>query len=223
MSSAQILCLQCKQDLSYVSTFNTEETPNALAFVAKDALKIGSMESIQRLHIKTVPLGETPRRIAYQEQNRIFGLLTTKVLPSEEDELSSFKIVDDQTYESEASFLHSFHLNSLTIYSVIDNFALEKYEVAQSLVSCDFSDRENPVFVAGTAFVIPSEEEPSKGRLLVFKMNKQRKISLLYETDTKGCVYSLCAFEADKIVAGINARVCLSLSIYSLTYSLRVF
>jgi hypothetical protein len=98
-----------KQELSYVSTFNTEETPNALAFVAKDALKIGSMESIQRLHIKTVPLGETPRRIAYQEQNRVFGLLTTKVLPSEEDELSSFKIVDDQTYESESTVTYSLY------------------------------------------------------------------------------------------------------------------
>lgn len=99
-------------------------------------------------------------------------------------------------------------LHSLIVYSVIDSFSLEKYEVAQSLVSCDFSDKDNPVFVAGTAFVIPTEEEPSKGRLLVFKMNKQRKISLLYETDTKGCVYSLSAYEADKIVAGINARVC---------------
>jgi hypothetical protein len=107
------------QDLSYISTFNTEATPNALAFVAKDSLKIGSMESIQRLHIKTVPLGETPRRIAHQEQNRVFGLLTTKVSSSEEEEISSFKIVDDQTYEGEFTILIFLRLSNTIQFLII--------------------------------------------------------------------------------------------------------
>lgn len=171
-----------------MSSFNTEVTPNALAFVTRDSLKIGTVESIQRLHIKTIPLGETPRRIAYQEVKKVFGLLTTKGLSPEED-ISHIRLVDDQTFE------------------ILDSYALDKFEVVQSLISCDFEDPQNPVFVAGTAFILPTEEEPSKGRIIVFQVTDFRKIMILQQLEVKGCVYSLAAFEKTQVVAGINSKV----------------
>lgn len=185
--------------MSHVSSFNTEITPKALAYVTKDALKIGLIERIQRLHVKKIPLGETPRRIAYQEETHLFGILTTKIV-SPEEEQSFFKILDDQTFESKNVFAHADMI-------VLDEFSMEKYEVVQSLVSVPGNENQRPAFVVGTAFVVPTEEEPSKGRLLVFEVNDFKRIELLQQMDVSGCVYSISAFEGDKIVAGINAKV----------------
>ena len=37
-------------------------------------MSIGSIDDIQKLHIRTVPLGEQPRRIAHQEQTRTLAV-----------------------------------------------------------------------------------------------------------------------------------------------------
>jgi DNA damage-binding protein 1 len=85
------------QDLSHICPFNTELSPNALAYVNKSCLKIGTIENQQRLHIKSIPLGESPRRIVYHERLKMYGLLTTKTTLPEES--SSFKILDGQSFE----------------------------------------------------------------------------------------------------------------------------
>jgi DNA damage-binding protein 1 len=41
-------------------------------------INIGTIDEIQKLHIRTIPLGETPRRITYQEQTQTFGVLTMR-------------------------------------------------------------------------------------------------------------------------------------------------
>ena len=39
---------------------------------------IGTIDEIQKLHIRTIPLRETPRRITYQEQTQTFGVITMR-------------------------------------------------------------------------------------------------------------------------------------------------
>ena len=39
---------------------------------------IGTIDEIQKLHIRTIPLGETPRRITYQEQTQTFGVISMR-------------------------------------------------------------------------------------------------------------------------------------------------
>ncbi len=42
--------------------FNSESFPESLAIGTEESLKIGTIDSIQKLHIRTVPLGgEMPR------------------------------------------------------------------------------------------------------------------------------------------------------------------
>jgi hypothetical protein len=40
-------------------------------------MTIGSIDEVQKLHIRTVPLGEQPRRLAHQEASRTFAVLTS--------------------------------------------------------------------------------------------------------------------------------------------------
>eukprot|EP00976_Prorocentrum_cordatum_P011312 227362-Prorocentrum_minimum.AAC.1 len=49
-----------------MSPFNSESFPDSLAISVENNLTIGTIDEIQKLHIRTVHLGEQPRRIAHQ-------------------------------------------------------------------------------------------------------------------------------------------------------------
>lgn len=51
----------------------------SLALTDDSSLTIGTIDEIQKLHIRTVPLMESPRRIAYQEATESFGVITTRI------------------------------------------------------------------------------------------------------------------------------------------------
>ena len=50
----------------------------SLALANDTTLMIGTIDEIQKLHIRTVPLGESPHRITYQEATQTFGVITTR-------------------------------------------------------------------------------------------------------------------------------------------------
>lgn len=43
----------------------------SLAMATDNTVTIGTIDEIQKLHIRTIPLGEAPRRIAYQEASQV--------------------------------------------------------------------------------------------------------------------------------------------------------
>ncbi|CAH3106628.1 unnamed protein product [Pocillopora meandrina] len=67
------------KEVNYMCPLNSEGFPDSLAVASEGALTIGTIDEIQKLHIRTVPLGETPRRIAYQESTQTFGVISMRV------------------------------------------------------------------------------------------------------------------------------------------------
>jgi hypothetical protein len=61
--------------------------------------------------------------------------------------------------------------------------------------------------VVGTAFSLPGEQEPTKGRIRVYQLTEQKKLSKVTELDTTGAVYAMEAFENGKMIAGVDSRV----------------
>lgn len=55
-------------------SLNAESYPDSLALATDSTVTIGTIDEIQKLHIRTVPLGEAPRRIAYQESSKVCQL-----------------------------------------------------------------------------------------------------------------------------------------------------
>ena len=60
-----------------MASFNSAAFPDSLALAKEGAMAIGGIDEIQKLHIRTVPLGEQPRRLAHQEASRSFAVLTS--------------------------------------------------------------------------------------------------------------------------------------------------
>ena len=74
-----------ENEVSYIASFNTSSFPDSLALVKPGSLSIGSMDDIQKLHVRTVPLHEQPRRITHQESSRTFLVNITQAMMGKKD------------------------------------------------------------------------------------------------------------------------------------------
>ncbi|KAL2629921.1 hypothetical protein R1flu_014607 [Riccia fluitans] len=178
------------KEVNHMCPFNSASFPDSLAIGKEGELTIGTIDDIQKLHIRTVPLGEQPRRICHQESSRTFGLCSFRYQNSsngEDMETHYVRLIDDQTFE------------------IIATYQLDTYETGCSIITCSFADDSNVYFCVGTAYALPEENEPSKGRILVFIV-EDGKLQLLTEKETKGAVYSLNAFNG-KLLAAINQKI----------------
>ncbi|CAM6089835.1 unnamed protein product [Calypogeia fissa] len=178
------------KEVNHMCPFNSASFPDSLAIGKEGELTIGTIDDIQKLHIRTVPLGEQPRRICHQESSRTFGLCSAKYQNSstgEDMESHYVRLIDDQTFE------------------IIATYQLDTYETGCSIITCSFADDPNVYFCVGTAYALPEENEPSKGRILIFIV-EDGKLQLLTEKETKGAVYSLNAFNG-KLLAAINQKI----------------
>ena len=120
----------------------------SLAIAKEGDLTIGTIDDIQKLHIRSIPLGEHARRICHQEQSRTFAICSLKYNQSSTDESEThfIRLLDDQTFE------------------FISTYPLDTFEYGCSILSCSFSDDSNVYYCVGTAYVLPEENEPTKVR-----------------------------------------------------------
>lgn len=178
-----------ENEVNFMTSFNSASFPNSLAIATESSMTVGTIDEIQKLHIRTVPLGEQPRRIVHQESSRSFGLLTirTDMQLGESEETCFVRLVDDQTFE------------------IVDSFKLESFEMGWSIVSCTMGEDPAHYYVVGTAYALPEESEPSKGRVLVFQVS-DGKLTLTTEREVKGAVYNVNSFNKG-LLAGINSHV----------------
>ncbi|KAE8688032.1 DNA damage-binding protein 1 [Hibiscus syriacus] len=176
------------KEVSHMCPFNSAAFPDSLAIAKEGELTIGTIDDIQKLHIRTIPLGEHARRICHQEQSRTFAICSLKTQSSaDESEMHLIRLMDDQTFD------------------FISTYPLDTFEYGCSILSCSFSDDTNVYYCVGTAYVLPEENEPTKGRILVFVV-EDGKLQLIAEKETKGAVYSLNAFNG-KLLAAINQKI----------------
>ena len=59
-----------------MSSFNTSSFPGHLALAKDDVLTIGRIDEVQKLHVRTVPLGEQPFRICHCPSARALVVVT---------------------------------------------------------------------------------------------------------------------------------------------------
>lgn len=176
-----------ENEVSHMASFNTAAFPDSLALGKADSLLIGTIDEIQKLHIRTVPLGEQPRRIAHQDTSRTFAVTCTQANINLGEGGDSVRLLDEQTFE------------------LLDRLQLQQYELACSVCSMRLGDDPATYYVVGTAFAMPDEPESTKGRIFVLAATGG-KFQVVCEKETRGAVYVLTEFQG-RLLAGINSRV----------------
>ncbi len=66
------------REVKHMCPLNAQAYPDSLALATDSTVTIGTIDEIQKLHIRTIRLKETPRRITYQEQTQTFGVITMR-------------------------------------------------------------------------------------------------------------------------------------------------
>ena len=66
------------KEVKHMCPLNTEAYKDSLALATDTTVTIGTIDEIQKLHIRSVPLGENPRRITYQEETSTFAVISAR-------------------------------------------------------------------------------------------------------------------------------------------------
>jgi len=188
------------KDATCMCSFNSASFPESLAIASEESMMIGTIDDIQKLHIRTVPLGEQPRRITHMESVGAFGVCTIRVEEDpngEEAEKQFFKLIDDQTFE----VLHDFEFDDQEYVLSCMAAPLGLGAGEENSASC------KEYFVVGTGLQRPDESEPKKGRILVFTAS-DGKLDLVHECDVRGGVHDLQVLDGG-VLAAINSKVML--------------
>lgn len=216
------------KEVGYMCPLNSEGYPDSLALANDSTLTIGTIDEIQKLHIRTVPLGETPRRIAYQEASQTFGVISMRMdiqgnngmtpvrqsastQPLSSSSSSNTKMMtSSSTVLTEHMFGDEVEVNSLLVldqhtFEVLHAHQLMSNEVATSLISARLGDDPNTYYIVGTAIIYPEEAEPKQGRLIIFHYT-DGKLTQIADKEIKGAAYSLCEFNG-KLLASVNSTV----------------
>ena len=189
------------RSVHHMCSFNSASFPDALALTADGKLSIGSIDDIQKLHIRTVPLGEQPRRIAHQESSRTFLVACLKASSA------AAAAPAGGAAGGEAALEYSLRLLDDQTFDTLCSYPLAPEEHVQALLSLSFPEDPKTYYIAGTAFVSATESEPSRGRLLVLAVEEGR-LRLVAQQEIKGAVYTLTPF-SDKLLVSYSNRVAL--------------
>ena len=195
----------------------------SLCVADNSQLKLGVIDDIQKLHVTTCHLGMAPRRIVYCPDGRLYAVGCI------ESGIQNFGFNGD-----EANMGNCIRFLEETSFDDLEKVNLEPYEMilSMSYVKLSIPTSENnstdkpssakntslvkPFLLVGTAYAFPDEDEPTRGRILVYSCQpddttasagiNDRPIRLVTEMLTEGGVYSMCQFYDGRILATVNAK-----------------
>lgn len=184
---------------SRVCHFNSEAYPGSIAIATPTDLKLAMIDPERTTQLETLSVGETVRCVAYSPAQQIFGMgCIRRILESgAEGLLSSVKIVDEMAFKE------------------LDSYELNDGELVECIISTgvfeggdEDTSPSNEMFAVGTSLldVSGTGDETTKGRILVFQVNQDKKLKRITDLGVKGACRSLAMCEG-KLVAGLVKSV----------------
>ena len=184
-------------------------------------LRLGVIDDIQKLHVTTCRLGMAPRRVVYCPEGRLFAVGCI------ESGIKNFSLgIDDTNMGNCIRFMDDTSLEDLR------RIDLEPFEVItamfygtmklpssdaqlETMVPEDSTVPVKSLLLVGTAYAMPDEDEPTRGRVLVYEcgpdasggMGSERMIRQVTELVVHGAVYSMCQFYEGMILLTVNSKV----------------
>lgn len=219
------------KEVNYMCSLDTNCYSDSLALVSDSDILFGTIDEIQKLHIKTIPLFESPVKIAHQQSTQTFGLLSNRKDSQEAHGLQPLRPSASTQAHGKSSALamsmgtskpaltagiacsdsseidtSSFLIINQHTFEVLHAHQFMPTETAMSILSTRLGETDEEYFIVGTAFVSDDEPEPKQGRLIVYRWTQDSNLQQVAELSLKGCPYSLCEFDG-KFLAGVNATV----------------
>ena len=185
-------------------------------------LRLGIIDDIQKLHVTTCRLGMVPRRVVHCSEGRMFavGCIETGIkqggLPAETQNMGNcLRFMDDTNFDDIERIDLEPHEMILSMVSA--NLTMTGTGVNEELRSRDSKDDSSSenhfkrYLLVGTAYALPDEDEPTRGRILLISCDDDsntstRAVHLVTEFQVRGGVYSMCQFYNGMVLATVNSK-----------------
>ncbi len=189
-------------EISSICSFHSKNYPDCLALANDTSLTIGTIDEIQKLHIRNVPLGMQPRRISYNNGGHLFTVLITTSGGGQGQEGQGLVLfLDDATFNT----IHTHVLDpceeaTSSCVAMLGGGGVSHCgnggDGSSSGGKNDSSSNQQEYIVVGTAYLVPSPDnfEPTSGRILVFSVKgvgAERQVYLVTEKEIEGCAYCM--------------------------------
>lgn len=166
-----------------------------VAVTEENRLELLQIDSTTNTRVKCVPLKQNCIAVGAQAASQTLLYLTIPRY-TETNETALVQLTDP----SDFSVLHALPMKLTEYPTCVTSGALfQQHQPSQ----------ESSYYVVGTSFILPTESEPSSGRLLVMKVvgeGKERRLQLVAEQMlTGGCLAA--AICRGKIVVGVNGEL----------------
>ena len=187
-------------------------------------LKLGVIDDIQKLHVTTCRIGMAPRRIAHCADGRLLavgcvesGINHLGLGEQEQNMQNCIRFMDDTSFDDiERIDMEPFEMIMSMFYATL--------KVPSTGESCETlgADGEptsatqyKPFLLVGTAYALPDEDEPTRGRILVYSFQEDeastaassnRCVRQVTELATQGAVYSISQFYEGKVLCTVNSK-----------------
>jgi DNA damage-binding protein 1 len=200
------------KEVNHMATLNCDAYPNSLVLSMEDSFIIGTVDQIQKLHVRTIPLMETPRRLAHQVSTHTFAVITVRQtstkhcasLSAVSNSLSPKVDHSPPPGSGEPGTISSIVIFDENTFEALYSYQLQPFENGCSVMSMRIGDSD--VFVVGTAFVYPQNKDPDSGRLLVLKW-EGGKLSVEAKAEVSGPIYALTTVGEERIVTAVFSTV----------------
>lgn len=207
-------------DVTQMAPFHSQFFPHCLAMTSESGLLIGTIDSLQTIHVQSYPLRESPRHICFHEDSATYVVCSTKTDMTTRGESVHDRVLflDNKDFVTRCLFELDPNETAMSCVSMRFQTPSASSSTASAVTSAEF-------IVIGTAFVLPEEQQPSRGRILVFEVQSTvsvrthgddegqeeegvagRKATLVSECVTKGAVFCLAPL-LGKLVTGIDSQV----------------
>lgn len=185
-----------------ICSFNAEAYPDSIIVATAEDVKISHIESERTTHVRSLPMGETIRRLAYSATEKVFGIGSIKreLLQGEEIITSSFRLVDEVVF---GELGHPY---------LLEQGGPNGTELIESVIRAEMPDAHGEPaerFIVGTGYLEDapnSEASRVRGRILVFGIDSQRQQYLIAAHELRGACRCLAILDG-KIVAALVKTV----------------
>jgi DNA damage-binding protein 1 len=185
-------------DATFVVRFDWEALPDSIAVATDSQIRICHVDRERLTHVKTLPMKETVRRVAYSPTHRAFGLgcIKKELRDNEEVITSSFKLVDEIIFQE------------LGEPFILD--AAGELELVECVIRAALPDSNGDLverFVVGTSIMYDDATASDVGgRILVLGVDDDRKVYQLESYNLRGACRCLGTMDSH-IVAGLSKTV----------------
>jgi len=188
------------ESATHVCSFNNKTFPKSIVVATAENLKISQIDTERRTHVKTLPMGETVRRIAYSPNERAFGIgaMKRELINGEEIVTSTIRLVEDVLFGEMGKPL-----------TLQDQNGAELIEcIIRAELPIEYGDGQPAErFIVGTSYLdedIP--EANARGRILIIAIDIDRSPYIVSSHVLKGACRCLAVLDG-KIVAALTKTV----------------